>query len=59
MDRNEMIVASERLSQRLREIVGMVRLSNDDDAERYTITRGDLASVEGIADALQLFAEDV
>ena len=45
---------------RLRDITVMVRNSSTDaDAERLSITRGDLASMEGIADALEQFGEDV
>jgi len=60
MNRREMTQAAERLSMRLRDITVMVRNSSTDaDAERLSITRGDLASIEGIADALQQFSEDV
>jgi len=70
----EMRDAAERLSQRLREIAASIRVTGDGekryftdglgversiDAQHYTARSGDLASIEGIADALQQFSEDV
>jgi hypothetical protein len=58
MNRREMTQAADHLSRRLREIADMVRNSST-DGDRLTITSGDVASLEGIADALEQFGEDV
>ena len=74
MTREEVITETERLAQRLREIAASIRVTGDGekryftdglgversiDAQKYTARSGDLASIEGIADALQQFSEDV
>lgn len=55
MNRDEMIEAAGRLSKRLREIAENIRNRSIDG--EYHINSGELASLEGIADALNLFDE--
>ena len=54
----EMIEAAAHLSRRLREIADMVRNSST-DGDRFTIASSDVIGLESIADALELFGEDI
>ena len=70
----EMIEAAAHLSRRLREIAASIRVTGDGakryftdglgversiDEQHYTAQSSHLASLEGIADALEQFGEDV
>ena len=53
MNREEMITAADRLSFRLREIAEVIRIRKSGTV--YYISESEVASLEGIADALEAF----
>ena len=56
MNEDEMRDEAKRLSRRVRNIAVMVRWSNDDDADLFTISRVNLITLMGVADALSQFS---
>ena len=58
MSQNEMVEAAEILSKRLYEITQHLRSRKQGDDKPYSIWSHEIASLEGVADALTEFKKD-